>query len=139
RGYYRCSSSKGCPARKQVERSNQDPNMLIVTYTSDHNHPSPAAARAQKQHEKADSLPENNPDEQQQQQQQQQLPLSSLGELPAGDFVWFSDYEPVLEIPIFADEDRESEMRMVFTMGEEDASLFGDLGELPECSRVFDR
>ncbi|PKA56849.1 putative WRKY transcription factor 65 [Apostasia shenzhenica] len=38
RGYYRCSSSKGCPARKQVERSRADPTMLIVTYSSDHNH-----------------------------------------------------------------------------------------------------
>lgn len=42
RGYYRCSSSKGCCARKQVERSCTDPSMLIVTYTSDHNHPWPA-------------------------------------------------------------------------------------------------
>lgn len=30
RGYYRCSSSKGCPARKQVERSRVDPTMLVV-------------------------------------------------------------------------------------------------------------
>ncbi|GLJ26229.1 hypothetical protein SUGI_0503880 [Cryptomeria japonica] len=42
RGYYRCSSSKGCCARKQVERSCTDPSMLIITYTSDHNHPWPA-------------------------------------------------------------------------------------------------
>uniref|UniRef100_A0A0D6R4G3 WRKY domain-containing protein n=1 Tax=Araucaria cunninghamii TaxID=56994 RepID=A0A0D6R4G3_ARACU len=42
RGYYRCSSSKGCCARKQVERSGNDPSMLIITYTSDHNHPWPA-------------------------------------------------------------------------------------------------
>ncbi|CAA6671826.1 unnamed protein product [Spirodela intermedia] len=41
RGYYRCSSSKGCSARKQVERSRTDPNMLVITYTSDHNHPWP--------------------------------------------------------------------------------------------------
>eukprot|EP01018_Ginkgo_biloba_P030241 Gb_03346 [translate_table: standard] len=40
-GYYRCSSSKGCPARKQVERSRTDPTMLVITYTSDHNHPWP--------------------------------------------------------------------------------------------------
>ncbi|EFJ09535.1 hypothetical protein SELMODRAFT_77979, partial [Selaginella moellendorffii] len=42
RGYYRCSSSKGCSARKQVERSRNDPTMLIITYTSEHNHPWPA-------------------------------------------------------------------------------------------------
>ncbi|KAJ7569400.1 hypothetical protein O6H91_01G076500 [Diphasiastrum complanatum] len=42
RGYYRCSSSKGCSARKQVERSQTDPSMLILTYTSEHNHSWPA-------------------------------------------------------------------------------------------------
>ncbi|KAK9743050.1 hypothetical protein RND81_03G213600 [Saponaria officinalis] len=41
RGYYRCSSSKGCLARKQVERNRTDPKMFIVTYTSEHNHPMP--------------------------------------------------------------------------------------------------
>lgn len=41
RGYYRCSSSKGCLAKKQVERDRTDPNMVIMTYTSDHNHPWP--------------------------------------------------------------------------------------------------
>ncbi|XP_051226022.1 uncharacterized protein [Lolium perenne] len=42
RGYYRCSSSKGCPARKQVERCRTDPTVLLVTYSYDHNHPWPA-------------------------------------------------------------------------------------------------
>ncbi|KAL8130085.1 hypothetical protein V2J09_019240 [Rumex salicifolius] len=42
RGYYRCSSSKGCPARKQVERSRVDPTTLLITYASEHNHPVPA-------------------------------------------------------------------------------------------------
>ncbi|KAK8521255.1 hypothetical protein V6N13_077377 [Hibiscus sabdariffa] len=41
RNYYRCSSSKGCSARKQVERSNTDPNIFIVTYTGEHTHPKP--------------------------------------------------------------------------------------------------
>jgi hypothetical protein len=36
RGYYRCSNSKDCSARKQVERSRTDPSMLVITYTSDH-------------------------------------------------------------------------------------------------------
>ncbi|KAG7598779.1 WRKY domain [Arabidopsis suecica] len=46
RGYYRCSSSKGCSARKQVERSRTDPNMLVITYTSEHNHPWPIQRNA---------------------------------------------------------------------------------------------
>ncbi|KAJ6810132.1 putative WRKY transcription factor 35 [Iris pallida] len=41
RGYYKCSSSKGCLARKQVERSPSDPTMLVITYTAEHNHPWP--------------------------------------------------------------------------------------------------
>ncbi|XP_027364705.1 probable WRKY transcription factor 27 [Abrus precatorius] len=41
RNYYRCSSSKGCAARKQVERSNTETDMFIVTYTGDHTHPRP--------------------------------------------------------------------------------------------------
>nr|AYD59718.1 WRKY transcription factor 59 [Ziziphus jujuba] len=41
RGYYRCSSSKGCLARKQVERNRSDPGMFIVTYTAENNHPAP--------------------------------------------------------------------------------------------------
>ncbi len=42
RGYYRCSSSKGCLARKQVERSHHDPSMLIISYSAEHNHPWPS-------------------------------------------------------------------------------------------------
>lgn len=41
RGYYRCSTSKGCSAKKQVERCKTDSSMLIITYTSTHNHPGP--------------------------------------------------------------------------------------------------
>lgn len=39
RSYYKCSSVKNCPARKHVERSLEDPTMLIVTYEGEHNHP----------------------------------------------------------------------------------------------------
>ncbi|KAF8394668.1 hypothetical protein HHK36_020884 [Tetracentron sinense] len=39
RGYYRCSTSKGCSAKKQVERCRTDGSTLIITYTSSHNHP----------------------------------------------------------------------------------------------------
>ncbi|PWZ29110.1 putative WRKY transcription factor 35 [Zea mays] len=46
RGYYRCSSSKGCPARKQVERNRTDPSLLVITYNSEHNHPWPTQRNA---------------------------------------------------------------------------------------------
>lgn len=46
RGYYRCSTSKGCSAKKQVERSSTDSSMLVITYTSTHNHPDPTAVSA---------------------------------------------------------------------------------------------
>ncbi|KAK3038270.1 hypothetical protein RJ639_029858 [Escallonia herrerae] len=49
RGYYRCSSDKGCAARKHVERSHEDPTVLIVTYEGDHRHahvPIPASSAA---------------------------------------------------------------------------------------------
>ena len=41
RGYYRCSTTKGCSAKKQVERCKTDGSMFIITYTSSHNHPGP--------------------------------------------------------------------------------------------------
>ncbi|KAF0922274.1 hypothetical protein E2562_031165 [Oryza meyeriana var. granulata] len=38
RGYYKCSTLRGCPARKHVERDPGDPSMLIVTYEGEHRH-----------------------------------------------------------------------------------------------------
>ncbi|KAF3776787.1 putative WRKY transcription factor 7 [Nymphaea thermarum] len=38
RGYYKCSSLRGCPARKHVERASDDPSVLVVTYEGEHNH-----------------------------------------------------------------------------------------------------
>ncbi|ESQ46443.1 hypothetical protein EUTSA_v10000242mg [Eutrema salsugineum] len=38
RGYYKCSTFRGCPARKHVERAMDDPTMLIVTYEGEHRH-----------------------------------------------------------------------------------------------------
>ncbi|KAJ1279114.1 hypothetical protein BS78_04G130900 [Paspalum vaginatum] len=38
RGYYKCSTVRGCPARKHVERDPGEPAMLIVTYEGEHRH-----------------------------------------------------------------------------------------------------
>ncbi|KAF0894166.1 hypothetical protein E2562_034896 [Oryza meyeriana var. granulata] len=51
RGYYKCSTVRGCPARKHVERATDDPAMLVVTYEGEHRHtpgllPAPSAAAA---------------------------------------------------------------------------------------------
>ena len=43
-GYYKCSTVRGCPARKHVERDPADPSMLIVTYEGEHRH-SPASGQ----------------------------------------------------------------------------------------------
>jgi hypothetical protein len=43
RGYYKCSTVRGCPARKHVERAPDDPAMLIVTYEGEHRHSSQAS------------------------------------------------------------------------------------------------
>ncbi|XP_050380623.1 probable WRKY transcription factor 74 [Argentina anserina] len=45
RGYYKCSTMRGCPARKHVERCVEDPAMLIVTYESEHKHTVVSAQR----------------------------------------------------------------------------------------------
>ncbi|XP_074592383.1 WRKY transcription factor WRKY51-like [Curcuma longa] len=46
RGYYKCSTLRGCPARKHVERAPDDPSMLIVTYEGEHRHTPTASAAA---------------------------------------------------------------------------------------------
>lgn len=46
RGYYKCSSVRGCPARKHVERALDDSTMLIVTYEGEHNHSLSVAERS---------------------------------------------------------------------------------------------
>ncbi|EOX93030.1 hypothetical protein QUC31_003944 [Theobroma cacao] len=44
RSYYRCTSQK-CTVKKRVERSFQDPSVVITTYEGQHNHHIPATLR----------------------------------------------------------------------------------------------
>ncbi|KAL1567458.1 WRKY transcription factor 71-like [Salvia divinorum] len=44
RSYYRCTTQK-CNVKKRVERSFQDPSIVITTYEGQHSHPVPATLR----------------------------------------------------------------------------------------------
>ncbi|XP_054820730.1 probable WRKY transcription factor 48 [Prosopis cineraria] len=45
RSYYRCTTA-GCGVKKRVERSSDDPTVVVTTYEGQHKHPSPVAAAA---------------------------------------------------------------------------------------------
>ncbi|KAL2483435.1 putative WRKY transcription factor 69 [Forsythia ovata] len=153
RGYYRCSSSKGCPSRKQVERSHLDPTMLLITYSCDHNHPLPANTKYHHHHSatpaaastssSATTLPSKIPNEECATfANQPKLEPTDNGftEL-AGELGWLADVgctvldNPTLLGPTWA----QADLEMFMPIGEEDEFLFGDLGDLPESSVVFRR
>ncbi|XP_027336177.1 probable WRKY transcription factor 48 [Abrus precatorius] len=45
RSYYRCTTA-GCGVKKRVERSSDDPSVVVTTYEGQHTHPCPATSRA---------------------------------------------------------------------------------------------
>nr|AMQ46233.1 WRKY9 transcription factor [Panax ginseng] len=166
RGYYRCSSSKGCPARKQVERSRADPTTLLVTYSCDHNHPGPASRNNNRKHNRSRNNNQditttsasasasnittsstnltisNSEDDQISEFFETDEKFNNLEGSLISEFGWFSGLEStsstMLESPFLArDCIGDADMATIFSMGEEEESLFADLGELPECSVVF--
>ncbi|KAL2496752.1 putative WRKY transcription factor 69 [Forsythia ovata] len=157
RGYYRCSSSKGCPARKQVERSRLEPTMLLITYFCEHNHPllattkhhhhhhhpSTVAASTDSTSTSTSSVPANFPPEECAafaNQPDLEPADNGLVEL-AGELGWLVDVGstlmdcPTLVGPSWV----HSDVEVFMPIGEEDESLFGDLGDLPEFSVVLRR
>ncbi|KAG1367767.1 putative WRKY transcription factor 65 [Cocos nucifera] len=159
RGYYRCSSTKGCPARKQVERSRVDPTMLVVTYSFDHNHPWPLP-KNHHQHPKppppaaAPPVEEESPPESADLDQKFSDLIGGEPSLMIHDeFRWFSDVgSPSSASPPAAAEDLL--YGSIFAGGRlglpddcggeeigdgEEDGMFAGLGELPECAVVFRR
>uniref|UniRef100_A0A1J3CR40 Putative WRKY transcription factor 65 n=1 Tax=Noccaea caerulescens TaxID=107243 RepID=A0A1J3CR40_NOCCA len=158
RGYYRCSSTKGCPARKQVERSRDDPTMILITYTSEHNHPWPLTSSSRNgpkpkpepklEPEPEPEVPEVEPEEDDNNKfMVLGREIETTPSCVVDEFAWFTEMETtsstILESPIFSSEKKTAvsatgdDVAVFFPMGEEDESLFADLGELPECSVVF--
>lgn len=165
RGYYRCSSSKGCPARKQVERSSSDPTMLVVTYSCEHNHSWPLP----KSHHRSAAVILNTsiPSPVLNEEEPEAVlvvPVSEpaedkflIGEeLMRDEYYWFSDVgspsatstagstDDLLlgSIVVSADIAAMSFSAECDELGrweEEEDSLFAGLGELPECSVVLRR
>ncbi|KAK7247195.1 hypothetical protein RIF29_42072 [Crotalaria pallida] len=147
--YPRCSSNKGCPARKQVERDRMDPTMLVVTYSSDHNHSSPVFKNHHHHHHNNSmaAKPSNKPEPEAEAEAEAE-PTSDLVEQEEkfdDEFGWFGNMgaiattsSTVLESPIFGGYDDDVASVLV-PMREEDELLFADLGELPEFSPVFKR
>ncbi|KAL1826864.1 hypothetical protein ACET3Z_005276 [Daucus carota] len=168
RAYYRCSSSKGCLARKQVERNRADPTMLMVTYSCEHNHPWPASKNNQNRNRNQSENRTQNLDNN---------PVSTATTTPVSvsisspnvttsnsdddqispnfvmdeeftnldsEFGWFTNFETtsstLLESPTSArDGIRDADIATIFSTKEGDEPFFADLEELPECSLVFGR
>ncbi|OAY62902.1 putative WRKY transcription factor 65 [Ananas comosus] len=152
RGYYRCSSSKGCPARKQVERSRVDPTTLVVTYSFDHNHPWPAPKNphrpsskrpARAGEEREPEAGRAGPDEPEEEEEEEEMGARGrFGDLMIGaEFEWRAEeeeeaavllYGPMYGAALLPEERGDSGRR-----AEEEDALFAGLGELPECAVVF--
>ncbi|KAL4302648.1 hypothetical protein GQ457_10G002930 [Hibiscus cannabinus] len=47
RAYFKCSFSPGCPVKKKVQRSAEDPSFLVATYEGEHNHARPCPGEVQ--------------------------------------------------------------------------------------------
>ncbi|XP_013634037.1 PREDICTED: probable WRKY transcription factor 69 isoform X1 [Brassica oleracea var. oleracea] len=166
RGYYRCSSSKGCPARKQVERSRVDPSKLMITYACEHNHPFPSAANNKSHHHhrtssvvlKAAKKEENMEEEDDEEEEE----VTATAEEPVGldlshvdsplllggcygelnEFGWFYDasISSSSGSSSYGGSFLDVTLESGFSVGgEEDESLYGDLGDLPDCASVFRR
>ncbi|KAL1189792.1 putative WRKY transcription factor 69 [Cardamine amara subsp. amara] len=160
RGYYRCSSSKGCPARKQVERSRVDPSKLLITYACDHNHPFPSAGN-NKSHHRSVVIKTAKKEEEYEEEEEVNVAVTEepvgldlshvdspllLGGCYSeiGEFDWFYDASISLSSSssssIYAGNFLDVTLDRGFSVGEEeDESLFGDLGDLPDCASVFRR
>ncbi|KAF8050807.1 hypothetical protein N665_1877s0008 [Sinapis alba] len=124
--------------------------MILISYTSEHNHPWPLASSSRNA---SKPKPEPKPEPEVEQEEGDNdnkfmvlgREIQTTPSCVVDEFAWFSEMETtsstILESPIFTAEKKTAVVSdsaaVFFPMGEEDESLFADLGELPECSAVF--
>ncbi|XP_057782223.1 probable WRKY transcription factor 35 [Salvia miltiorrhiza] len=138
RGYYRCSTSKGCSAKKQVERCKTDASMLIITYTSTHNHPDPAPSSLSP-HTKLTNAHHSHPTTPNQEQESETNPEETLNsgddrlQFSQSPFVSTSDhaapFEEILQTPGARYGDEASPL-----LKSEENDFYDELEELPTSS-----
>ncbi|MCO5557199.1 hypothetical protein L7F22_010759 [Adiantum nelumboides] len=138
RGYYRCSSSKGCPARKQVERSRNDPSTVMVTYTAEHNHPWPVNKQSSSSKEGNQDKSQAMEDANNQHHNAENL-FSSIINSPnrVDQDQVVSSMDPLEDGESFLLQ-RDVDLCLSRTSTEGD-DVFDNLGELPELSAIFSK
>ncbi|MCI29469.1 putative WRKY transcription factor 65-like [Trifolium medium] len=103
--------------------------MLVITYSSDHNHSWPVSRNTTRLTVKKTEPDLVEPDQKFAGQSIVDDELGWLGEIDTTS-------SAILESPIMAEFDADM-ASVLLPMEEEDELLFADLGELPECSSVF--
>lgn len=143
-----------------------DPNMVVVAYSGEHNHPTPASrinhhtTNNRRKSARSGAAPnvttstsaEEKEEEEEEEEEKKKKPVNLSPE--SREVILEDKFSNVYGGPLsYGDEfgwldDFEStsscsilddEMAMIFKVREEDEPLFADLGELPECSTVFRR
>ncbi|KAH6780690.1 hypothetical protein C2S52_011927 [Perilla frutescens var. hirtella] len=142
RGYYRCSSSKGCPARKQVERSRLDPTTLLITYSSAPKSAVTSSSSDTTSPPRAAHLPSEERAAYSNQPDIEPCPADNGFAELAGEFGWLCVGSTIMDGMTLVGPtwgSAQADVEFSVPIGEEDKLLFGDLGDLPESSMVFRR
>ncbi|XP_076901939.1 WRKY transcription factor 22-like, partial [Bidens hawaiensis] len=137
RGYYKCSTSKSCLAKKQVEICRTDASMLIVTYTSTHNHPNPNLPKQTK----SKPISEDNATRKPDQEIEEQKPVITLGN---DDFHYIKTLEDETCLAVnlentFIDEEPLTypDLMKSSSSKTEENDFYDELEELPMSSSSF--
>ncbi|XP_047316643.1 probable WRKY transcription factor 69 [Impatiens glandulifera] len=131
RGYYRCSTSKGCSAKKQVERCKTDTSMIIITYTSTHNHPSPDLSSS------SSSSSITNPSQHEQTNQNQNQTQTEEEELELLPIITTTTSKKEYQDPDQYNKEKEEEEHDHYQNDEEEAHVFHYYSQSPFNSLII--